>query len=55
MAKSGINKDFKKMHPDWCRDAALGKYTIMDKQLREESEKKMNTYFDRIKRLHVVK
>jgi len=55
MAKSGMHPDFKRLHPDWVRDGQQNKFTVMDKKLREDSQKKMDEYFARIKRLHVGK
>ncbi len=37
-AKIG-HSDMKLKHPDWCRDAAAGKYIVMDKKIREDAEK----------------
>ncbi len=34
------DKDFKAKHPDWCRDAAKGDYTLLIKKITEDTQKK---------------
>ncbi len=47
-AKAG-HTDMKLKHPDWCRDANQGQYTILNKSIKEETEKKQQRQetFDR--------
>ncbi len=33
------HKDMKLKHPDWCRDASKGNYTMLDKTIKEECQK----------------
>ncbi len=37
-AKNG-HPDMKLKHPDWCRDANTGNYTMLNKKIKEECEK----------------
>ncbi len=32
--------DMKIKHPGWCKDASTGNYTMLDKTIREEVQKK---------------
>jgi len=32
--------DMKLKHPDWCRDAVKGNYTMLDKIIKENCQKK---------------
>ncbi len=35
----GQHPDMKLKHPDWCRDANKGDYTMLNKKIKEDCEK----------------
>ncbi len=43
LAKSQ-DAELKLKHPDWCRDANQGKYTAMDKSIKDKYEKIQEAY-----------
>ncbi len=51
-AKQG-HPDMKLKHPDWCRDANVGNYTVMDKEIRKECIKKQDRNEKFRSKLHV--
>ncbi len=46
-AASLANTDFKIKHPDWCRDATLKKFTVMDKAIGDEVKARQQKQVDR--------
>lgn len=43
-------KDFKEKHPDWCRDAVVGNFTILLKKSKELVEDKSTKFYKRRKK-----
>jgi len=47
MAINASNPDFKIKHPDWVRDAQKKDFTMLEKVVKEQMEKKQKKAMDR--------
>lgn len=55
LAKVGLNKDFKKDHPDWVSQAQQNNFTDLEAKVRQQVEKEQEIYSTRWERLHASK